>query len=50
VEADGDWTLLCPGECPGLDAVWGQQFDQLYTQYEQQPHRCRKVIRARELW
>ena len=50
VERDEDWTLMCPAECPGLDAVWGQEFEQLYTSYEKQNHRCRKVIKARELW
>ena len=50
VERDEDWTLMCPAECPGLDAVWGEEFELLYMSYEQQNHRCRKVIKARELW
>lgn len=35
VETDGDWTLMCPAECPGLVEVWGEKFEQLYTKYEQ---------------
>ena len=23
VDADGEWWLMSPDECPGLDAVWG---------------------------
>ena len=34
VEADGDWSLLCPAECPGLADCWGEQFDELYQSYE----------------
>jgi ribonucleoside-diphosphate reductase alpha chain len=34
VEANGDWTLMCPHECPGLDTSWGEEFEKLYTQYE----------------
>lgn len=50
VESDEDWTLMCPAECPGLDSVWGEEFEELYRKYEKQTHRCRRVIRARELW
>ena len=30
VEADGDWSLMCPAECPGLFDCWGDEFDKLY--------------------
>lgn len=30
VEANQDWTLMCPNECPGLDDVWGEKFEALY--------------------
>lgn len=30
VEADKDWSLMCPHECPGLHEVWGEEFEQLY--------------------
>ncbi|WP_430399809.1 ribonucleoside-diphosphate reductase subunit alpha [Flavobacterium sp.] len=49
VEEDTTWTLMCPNECPGLDEVYGEEFDALYTSYEQ-AGKGRKVIRARELW
>ena len=49
VEADVEWTLMCPNECPGLAEVWGDQFETLYTGYEQSG-RGRKSIKARVLW
>jgi ribonucleoside-diphosphate reductase alpha chain len=49
VEEDTTWTLMCPNECPGLDEVYGEEFDALYTSYEQ-AGKGRKTIRARELW
>ncbi|KAJ1640418.1 hypothetical protein T492DRAFT_832164 [Pavlovales sp. CCMP2436] len=36
VESDGEWTLMCPYECPGLTTVYGAAFDALYEQYEAQ--------------
>lgn len=26
VEQNGDWSLFCPSEAPGLEDVWGEQF------------------------
>ena len=49
VEEDTTWTLMCPNECPGLDNVYGEEFEALYTSYEAQG-KGRKTIRARELW
>jgi ribonucleoside-diphosphate reductase alpha chain len=49
VEENGDWTLMCPNECPGLYNIHGEEFDALYTQYEKEG-RGRKTIKARELW
>ena len=49
VEADADWSLMCPNECPGLFNCWGEKFEALYTQYEQEG-RARKAIKARWLW
>ena len=49
VEADGDWSLMCPNECPGLFECWGEKFETLYTRYEQEG-RQRKTIKARWLW
>eukprot|EP01053_Blabericola_migrator_P000674 Blabericola_migrator_1__673@NODE_1167_length_5225_cov_306_574060_g92_i2_p1_GENE_NODE_1167_length_5225_cov_306_574060_g92_i2NODE_1167_length_5225_cov_306_574060_g92_i2_p1_ORF_typecomplete_len433_score46_55Ribonuc_red_lgC/PF02867_15/2_1e54Ribonuc_red_lgN/PF00317_21/1_9e28ATPcone/PF03477_16/5_9e15_NODE_1167_length_5225_cov_306_574060_g92_i2231321 len=36
VEADDDWTLMCPHLCPGLSEAWGEKFEALYTKYEQE--------------
>jgi ribonucleoside-diphosphate reductase alpha chain len=49
VEADGDWSLFCPHEAPGLADCWGKEFEALYTKYEAEG-RARKTIKAQELW
>jgi ribonucleoside-diphosphate reductase subunit M1 len=49
VEENGDWSLFCPNEAPGLAEVWGEKFDELYTSYERSG-RARKVVRAQQLW
>ena len=49
VEADSEWTLMCPNECPGLCDVHSKEFDKLYTKYEKEG-KGRKSIKARELW
>jgi ribonucleotide reductase alpha subunit len=49
VEEDGEWGLMCPAECPGLDDKWGAEFEALYESYMQQG-KARKVVRARDLW
>ena len=49
VEEDSTWTLMCPNECPGLDEVYGEEFEALYISYEAQG-KGRKTIKARELW
>ena len=49
VEADGDWTLMCPNECPGLADVWGPAFKDLYERYEREG-RGRKTVKAQKLW
>lgn len=33
VEADDEWSLMCPSETPGLADVWGDEFDRLYEKY-----------------
>ena len=33
VRDDGDWSLMCPHECPNLDDCWGKEFEQLYQRY-----------------
>jgi len=49
VEANEDWTLMCPNECPGLSDVHSEEFEKLYLQYEAEG-RGRKTVRAQELW
>lgn len=49
VEANGEWSLFCPNEAPGLSECWGPEFVKLYTQYEQEG-RARKTIKAQDLW
>lgn len=49
VEADGQWTLMCPNECPGLYSCHSEEFETLYTRYEKEG-KGRKTIMARELW
>ena len=49
VEANGEWTLMCPNECPGLADVYGAKFKTLYEKYEKEG-KGRKTIKARELW
>ncbi|KAI1184261.1 ribonucleoside-diphosphate reductase large chain [Nemania serpens] len=49
VEKNGDWTLMCPNECPGLADVYGDEFETLYEQYEAQG-RGRQTIKAQKLW
>jgi ribonucleoside-diphosphate reductase alpha chain len=49
VEANQEWTLMCPNECPGLYDNHSEAFDELYLQYEA-AGRGRKTVKARELW
>ena len=49
VEEDGEWTLMCPNECPHLFDTYGEEFEKLYTGYEK-VGKGRKTIKARELW
>ncbi|MCX2681282.1 ribonucleoside-diphosphate reductase subunit alpha [Galbibacter sp. EGI 63066] len=49
VEKDGEWTLMCPNECPGLCDVHGDEFETLYAKYEKEG-KGRKTVKARELW
>lgn len=49
VEENGEWTLMCPNECPHLFDTYGDEFEKLYTGYEK-VGKGRKTIKARELW
>lgn len=49
VEEKGNWTLMCPRECPGLSDVHGSAFEELYCKYES-AGKGRKTIPAQKLW
>jgi ribonucleoside-diphosphate reductase alpha chain len=49
VEENGDWTLMCPHECPGLSDTHGKKFEKLYEKYESEG-KGKKTIKAQELW
>ncbi|CAF3050747.1 unnamed protein product [Rotaria sp. Silwood2] len=49
VEANDKWTLMCPHQCKHLQNVWGKEFDDLYTRYEEEGL-GRRTIKAQELW
>lgn len=49
VKENGDWTLMCPHECPGLSDTHSAEFEALYTKYESEG-KGRKTIKAQDLW
>lgn len=49
VKEAGNWSLMCPNECPGLSDCWGEEFEALYTKYESEG-KARKTIPAQDLW
>jgi len=49
VKSNGDWTLMCPNECPGLPDVHSKEFEDKYTEYEK-AGKGRKTVRAQDLW
>ena len=49
IKTDGNWTLMCPDECPGLSNVYGDEFNELYSKYEANG-KGRKTMKARDLW
>jgi ribonucleoside-diphosphate reductase alpha subunit len=55
VKENGDWTLFCPNEAydketgRGLMDVWGEDFEQMYTQLEA-AGKGRKTVKAQQLW
>jgi ribonucleoside-diphosphate reductase alpha subunit len=49
VEANAEWSLFCPNECPGLFDTYGDEFRALYAKYESEG-KARRTIKARELW
>jgi ribonucleoside-diphosphate reductase alpha chain len=49
VEENGIWSLMCPDTCKGLSDVYGDEFDALYTDYENRKM-YKKQIKAQDLW
>ncbi|MFN5147676.1 MAG: ribonucleoside-diphosphate reductase subunit alpha [Flavobacteriia bacterium] len=49
VKENGDWTLMCPHECPGLSETHSAAFEELYTRYEREG-KGRKTVKAQDLW
>ena len=48
-ENGGKWSLFCPNQCPGLSDVYGDNFKELYEQYEKDGKAIKTII-ARDLW
>ncbi|GAB2683956.1 ribonucleoside-diphosphate reductase subunit alpha [Mucilaginibacter koreensis] len=49
VEDNGNWSLFCPHEAPGLADCWGAEFEALYERYEKEG-RARRTVKAQDLW
>ena len=49
VDTNGDWTLFCPNEAPGLADAVGDEFKALYERYEREG-RGRRTVKAQQLW
>ena len=49
VQENGDWTLMCPDECPGLQDTHGADFDALYEKYEREG-KGKKTLKASDIW
>ena len=43
------WSLFCPHECPHLQDVYGDAYNELYKKYEDE-HKYKKQLPARDLW
>ena len=49
VEEGGHWSLFCPDKAKGLSDVYGEEFEQLYTKYEEEGL-ATKTIPALDIW
>ena len=49
VEADTEWSLMCPDECPGLVESYGDEFRTLYKRYEREG-KYRRQVKAQDVW
>ena len=49
VREKGTWMLLSPSQCPRLNDVYGEEFEQLYTIIEQDTSVSKTIIQAEQL-
>ena len=49
VEEGGNWSLFCPDTAKGLSDVYGKDFDELYTKYEEEGL-AHSTVPAAEVW
>lgn len=49
VKENEQWSLFCPFEAPGLEDVYGDEYEALYTQYEA-AGKAKRVVKAQDLW
>jgi ribonucleoside-diphosphate reductase alpha subunit len=49
VEQGGQWSLFCPDKAPGLSDAVGEEFEALYTKYEEEG-RANSTVPAAEVW
>jgi ribonucleoside-diphosphate reductase alpha chain len=49
VEANEDWALFDPDECPGLSTSHGAVFEELYNEYLKEG-KARKIVPAVSIW
>lgn len=43
------WSLMCPDKCRGLNDVYGNEYEELYTSYEKKGM-FDKQVKAQDLW
>jgi ribonucleotide reductase alpha subunit len=49
VDANAEWSLMCPDECKGLTTAFGDEFEELYTKYEAEG-KYKKKVKAQTLF
>ena len=49
VEEGGNWSLFCPDKARGLSDVYGEEFEALYTKYEEEGL-ANSTVPAAEVW
>ena len=49
VEQNGQWSLFCPDKAPGLSDAVGEEFEALYTKYEEEGL-ANSTVPATEVW